>query len=261
MAAVNGHRYLFAQLVRRELRQKYKGSALGVLWYVVNPLVLMGAYTLMFGFVFKLQSIPDFPIFLMVGLVLWTFFQQSLLAAAESLILQGGLIRKARFPRETIPAATVTVQLVTLVAVLVLVAIVAVPIRGSFGAPLLLAPVVLALLFGFVLGCALIVAVLHAYFRDVAPVLAALLLPWFFLSPIFYETKNIHYVTQHPLVGTLLNWVNPLAPFIEAMRAILYAGSGPGWGRMLYALCAASLSLAIGSALFRRMQGELAVVL
>ena len=134
MAAMAGHRYLFAQLVRRELRQKYKGSALGVLWYVVNPLVLMGAYTLMFGFVFKLQSIHDFPLFLMVGLVLWTFFQQSLLAAAESLILQGGLIRKARFPREAIPAATVTVQLVTLVAVLVLVSIVTVPIRGSFGA-------------------------------------------------------------------------------------------------------------------------------
>lgn len=93
------HHYLFQQLVRRELRRKYKGSSLGVLWYVINPLVLMGAYTLMFGHVFKLQTIPDFPIFLMIGLVVWTVFQQSLLAAAESLIDQGGLVRKARIER------------------------------------------------------------------------------------------------------------------------------------------------------------------
>ena len=98
------YRYLFEQLVRRELRRKYKGSSLGVLWYLINPLVLMGAYTLMFGHVFRLQAIPDYPIFLMIGLIVWTFFQQSLLAASDSLIDQGGLVRKARFPREAIPA-------------------------------------------------------------------------------------------------------------------------------------------------------------
>ncbi len=256
-----GYRFLFSQLVRRELRQKYKGSALGLLWYVVNPLVLMGAYTLMFGFVLKLPRAHDYPLFLMVGLVIWTFFQQSLLAAADSLIIQGALIRKARFPRETIPAATVTVQLVTLVGVLSLVSAVTIPLLGTLTAWLLLVPVLLALLFAFVLGCALIVSVLHAYFRDVAPVLAAALLPWFFLSPIFYETRTLGYVQRHPLVGTLLNWVNPLAPFIEGVRAIIYGGGGPGWGRVIYAVCAAAVSLVLGRALFRRMERELAVVL
>jgi hypothetical protein len=94
---VSGHRYLFAQLVRRELRRKYKGSSLGVLWYLINPLVLLGAYTLMFGHVFRLQHFADFPIFLMVGLMAWTFFAQSLLAAAESLIDQGSIVRLARW--------------------------------------------------------------------------------------------------------------------------------------------------------------------
>ena len=86
-----------------------------MLWYLVNPLVLMGAYTLLFGHVFRLQHFPDFPVFLMIGLIAWTFFQQSLLAACDSLIEQGGIVRRARFPRETIPAAAVTVQLVTFV--------------------------------------------------------------------------------------------------------------------------------------------------
>src|SRR5438270_4243317 len=114
------YRYLFTQLVSRELRRKYKGSRLGVLWYLVNPLVLMGAYTLMFGHVLKVQRIPDFPIFLMVGIVVWTFFQQSLLAAADSLIDQAALVRKARFTRESIPAASVAVQLITFAAILLL---------------------------------------------------------------------------------------------------------------------------------------------
>jgi ABC-type polysaccharide/polyol phosphate export permease len=255
------YRFLFSQLVRRELRQKYKGSSLGLLWYVVNPLVLMGAYTLMFGFVLTLPKVPDYPLFLMIGLVLWTFFQQSLISAAESLIAQGSLIRKARFPRETIPAATVTVQLVTLLAVLTLVSFVAIPIRGTFTAWLLLVPLLLALLYGFVLGIAMIAAVLHAYFRDVAPILTAALLPWFFLSPIFFVPSSQPYIKSHHWIGTVLNWVNPLAPFIEAVRAILYDGTGPGWGRLLYATIAAAVALTLGRAVFRRLDGELAVVL
>ncbi|MHB8656974.1 MAG: ABC transporter permease [Solirubrobacteraceae bacterium] len=256
-----GHRYLFSQLVRRELRRKYKGSTLGVLWYLVNPLVLMGAYTLMFGYVFRVQQHPDFPIFVIVGLVVWTFFQQSLLAAAESLIEQGGLVRKTRFPRETIPAATVTVQLVTLSALLVLLIPIAVIVRGNPAPTLLLAPVVIVLLAAFVLGCALIVSVLHAYFRDVAPILTAALLPWFFLSPIFFEPdRSLGFVAHHPWVGTVLDWVNPIAPFIESMRSIVYSGVAPSAGRLLYALCAAAVALTAGVVVFRAMQGELAVV-
>ncbi len=255
------YRFLFTQLVRRELRQKYKGSALGLLWYVVNPLVLMGAYTLMFGFVLKVRHVPDYPVFLMVGLVVWTFFQQSLLAAADSLIVQGALVRKARFPRESIPAATVSVQLVTLVAVLVLVSFVAIPIRGTLTPWLLLVPVMLVLLFGFVLGCSLMVAVLHAHFRDVAPVLTAALLPWFFLSPIFLIPTQQPFVIHHPWVGTVLDWVNPVAPFIEGVRAIIYSGADPGWGRLVYGVGAAAAALLVGRAVFRRFERDLAVVL
>src|SRR3954466_12456089 len=98
------YRYLFDQMLRRELRQKYKGSALGVLWYLVNPLVLMGAYYLMFGLLIPQVKVPDYPVFLMVGLIVWIFFSQSLLSAAPSLINQSALVRKVRFPRETIPA-------------------------------------------------------------------------------------------------------------------------------------------------------------
>jgi len=252
--------YLFDQLVRRELRQKYKGSMLGVLWYVINPLVLMGAYTLLFGVILKTQPIADYPIFLMVGLIAWTFFAQSLLSAAPSLLEQGGLIRKARFPREAIPTSTVTVQLVTFASVMALLTPVAVIVRGSFGPALLLLPIVVVLLYVFVLGLALIVSVLHVYYRDIAPILSAALLPWFFLTPIFYRLHSLGYIDRHPFVGTVLGWFNPMAPFIDVLRSVLYDGTAPDLGRLLYIAVAAAFSLFAGLRVFRAMEGELAVV-
>jgi lipopolysaccharide transport system permease protein len=226
----------------------------------VNPLLLLGAYTLMFGYVIKVQHFPYFPVFLMIGLMVWVFFQQSLTAAAESLIDQGALVRKARFPRETIPAASVVVQLVTLGVILVIVVPLALALRDTAGAALLLLPVVLAALFCFVLGCALIVSVTHAYFRDVSPTLTAVLVPWFFLTPTFLQLDTIPYVQNHPAVRVLLDWVNPLAPFIEALRSILYYGHAPSWGRLVYVLAAGAVFLGFGALLFRRMEGDLAVV-
>ena len=151
-------------------------------------------------------------------------------------------------------------QLITFLAILVLLIPVALAVRGSLTPALLLLPLLVVALFGFVLGCALIVAVLHAYFRDVAPILTAALLPWFFLTPIFFEPNGLAFVQDHPFIGTLLNWVNPVAPFVEGARSILYSGSAP-WGQLLYAVVAAAVTLGAGELLFRRMQGELAVVL
>ncbi len=128
------YRFLFEQMVRRELRQKYKGSALGVLWYLVNPLVLMGAYALVFSVLLKVADIPDYPLFLLVGLIVWVFFSQALLAAAPSLVLNAPLVRKVRFPRETIPASVATVQLVTFLVMLACVLPVALVVRGSLDA-------------------------------------------------------------------------------------------------------------------------------
>jgi ABC-type polysaccharide/polyol phosphate export permease len=251
-------RFLFEQMVRRELRQKYQGSVLGVAWYVVNPLVLMGAYYLMFGVVFRLQDIEDYPLFLIVGLVVWTFFSQAVLGAAPSLLDQGALIRKARFPRETIPAAGVTVQAVIFLVVLGLVVVANLVVRGSLDASWVLLPVLLVALYAFVLGMALGVAVLHAYFRDVAPILSAALLPWFFLSPVFFEPSQI--TGGNEVAEFALTWVNPVAPFIEAVRDVVYGGAWPGAATTLYVLLAAAAVLAGGLAVFRSLQRELAVV-
>jgi ABC-type polysaccharide/polyol phosphate export permease len=254
--------YLFSQLVRRELRQKYKGSALGVLWYFVNPLVLMAVYGVMLGPILKAVDIRDYPIFILAGLLVWLFFAQALIAAATSLVEQSGLVSQVRFPRVTIPAASVTVQLVPLLAMLVVLLPVTLAIRDSASFALLLLVPLLACLFAFTLGLAVIAAVLHAYFRDVQPILNATLLPLFFISGVLFSLQRLPGLAHSGhWVESLLRWGNPIAPFIATVRDVLYDGRVPSGATLAYVLVAALISLACGSLVFRRLEPELAVVL
>jgi ABC-type polysaccharide/polyol phosphate export permease len=255
------YRFLFEQLVRRELRQKYKGSVLGVAWYFVNPLVLMGAYALVFSVLLKVVSIPDYPLFLIAGLIAWVFFSQTLLAGASSLVGNAPLVRKVRFPRETLPAAAATVQLGTFLVMLLLLLPVELIVRGSADPALLLLPVVAALLYALALGFSLAISVLHAHYRDVEPILTAALLPWFFLTPIFLRVDDFPGVRQHPFVGDLLQWANPVAPFVDTLRELLYAGSAPSLGQFAYLVGAGLGALGLGLLVFRRLERDLAVVL
>jgi ABC-type polysaccharide/polyol phosphate export permease len=112
-------------------------------------------------------------------------------------------------------------------------------------------------LYGFVLGFAFAVSILHAYFRDVAPILSAALLPWFFISPIFFRPESI---TERATYRALLEWGNPIAPYITAVRDVVYGGEVPDLAVLGYILAGAVIALALGRALFERLQGELAVV-
>ena len=253
--------FLFEQMVRRELRQKYKGSVLGVFWYLINPVVLMGAYALVFSVLLKVANIADYPLFLIAGLIVWVFFSQALLAAAPCLVESAPLVRKVRFPREAIPASAVVVQLATFLVMLLLLLPVELLIRDSADPALLLLPVIVLLLLGFVLGLSLGVAVLHAHYRDVEPVLAAALLPWFFVTPIFLRVEDLPGIEDRAWLGDLLEWANPVAPFVDAVREILYAGVAPSGGHMAYLAGVAVLALAFGVLAFRRLGRDLAVIL
>jgi ABC-type polysaccharide/polyol phosphate export permease len=254
------YRFLFEQMVRRELRQKYKGSALGVLWYLVNPVVLMGAYALVFSVLLKVANIEHYPMFLIAGLIVWVFFAQALLAAAPSLVENAALVRKVRFPREAIPASVATVQLATFLVMLLLVTPVALIVRDSLDPALLLLPLIAALLFCLVLGLSLALSVLHAHFRDVEPVLAAALLPWFFVTPIFLRVEDLPGLDDRQWLSDLIEWGNPIAPFVDAVRELLYAGAAPSLGHLGYLAAVGLGALALGLLVFRRMERDLAVI-
>lgn len=255
------YRYLFSQLVRRELRQKYQGSILGVVWYLVNPLVLMAVYGVMLDPLLKAVNYADYPIFILVGLTVWLFFSQGLLAAATSFVEQAGLVSKVRFPRELVPAASVTVQLIPMFAMLVVLVPVALAVRGTASAAVLLLLPLIVCLFALTLGLSLIASVLHAHFRDVQPVLTAALLPWFFISGVLFSLQQLPGLHNHHWVEPLLRWVNPIAPFIDTARSVLYSGHAPSTATLGYVVAAGAVSLVVGTAVFRSLEGELAVVL
>ena len=118
-AEILHHRELFANLFRRDFRAKYKGSVLGVLWSLVNPLVLMGIYTLVFSVLFPVSQVPHYPLYLLSGLAIWVFLAGSLPTSARSLLDNANLIKKVRFPRQLTAFSTVATQLVALAAILV----------------------------------------------------------------------------------------------------------------------------------------------
>jgi ABC-type polysaccharide/polyol phosphate export permease len=195
-------------------------------------------------------------------LLVWLFFSQALLGAATSLVDQAGLISQVRFPRQSIPAAAVAVQLVPMLAMLVVLLPVAVAVLGNGSLSLLLLVPLIVCLFAFTLGLALIAAALHAHFRDVQPILNATLLPLFFISGVLFSLQRLPGLAHSShWVESALRWGNPVAPFVEAFRTVLYSGRAPSAATLGYVVVAALISVTAGWLVFRRLQAELAVVL
>ncbi|MEW6582478.1 MAG: ABC transporter permease [Actinomycetota bacterium] len=261
--AIRRHRPLFVSLLKREVRQRYKGSALGLLWTFIAPLSVMLAYALVFHYVYRVVDIPDYPLFLLSGMVTWFLFAGGAQGAAQSLVGNANLIKKVRFPRELIPASVVGSHLVTAVAMLaVLVPVNLAVVPAARSATLVLLPVALLLITALTVGFALIVAALNVYFRDVEHILGALLLPWFFLTPIFYTPDSLPGGAQSfQWLADVLNWGNVVAPFVVVTRDAIFHGEWPSAGQLGYCVAAAAGMLAIGLAVFRRLEREMAVEL
>ena len=107
------YRELFSNLFRRDFQAKYKGSLLGVLWSLLNPLILLGVYLLVFGVIFPSPQIPHYPLYLLAGLACWIFFATSMQSAARSLVDSAELVKKVRFPRQLVAFSMVATQAVT----------------------------------------------------------------------------------------------------------------------------------------------------
>jgi ABC-type polysaccharide/polyol phosphate export permease len=259
-ADVVRYRELFGNLFRRDLQAKYRGSALGVLWTIVNPIMLMGVYLLVFSVVLKARfaNVPHYPLFLLSGLAVWTFFAAALQSATRSMLDNANLIRKIRFPRQLVPLSVVGAHLVSFAAMLVLLLILNAAVLPRVRATELLAIPLALLIVGFVAGLALAAASLNVLFRDVEFIVAALLVPWFFLTPIIYPLTS-GTLAQHTHVIWVIHWVNPLSPAVQAIRAPLFLGQMPFWGDALYLVVACGIALALGAYVFTRVDDQIAI--
>jgi ABC-type polysaccharide/polyol phosphate export permease len=258
-ADVYRYRELLGNLFRRDLQAKYRGSALGVLWTVANPVMLMGVYLLVFGVVWKspFANGDNYALFLLSGLVLWTFFAAAVQSATRSMLDNANLIRKTRFPRQLVPLSVVFAHVVSFTAMLGLLLVINFVALSRVRATEWLAIPLCVLFVGLVSGIGLLTASLNVLFRDVEFIVAALLVPLFFLTPILYGLDTVSSKHQH--IGEVIHWVNPLAPAVQAVRAPLFAGTLPHWTDALYLVLACVISLALGAFVFLRVDDQIAI--
>jgi lipopolysaccharide transport system permease protein len=259
-ADVVRYRELFGSLFRRDLRAKYRGSVLGLGWSLLHPLVLMLVYLLVFSVLWKVSEVgsEDYWLFLLCGLPAWVFFATASQAASRSLLENANLIRKVRFPRQLVPLSIVGTNLVGFAVMLGVVVVLSLWRIPEARTTVWLAFPLAALFACIVAGFALAVASLNALYRDVEHLLAALLLPWFFLTPILYSLDKLPGVADYPLADFFLHWVNFLTPPVEAMRTVLFAGDLPGAADTIYTVVAAVVALAVGAYVFNRADDRIA---
>lgn len=258
------YRSLLKNLVKRDVKVRYRNSVLGVAWSLLNPLLMMLVFSLIFGKLMPREDIRAYPIFFLVGLLPWQFFTGSMLSGTVSTTTNSSMIKKIYFPRELLPTSAVLSNLVNFS----LAFIVLVVFLYAFGIGLTwYALWVLPILFTqiiFMLGLSLISSALNVFYRDVIMILDVVLLAWFFLTPIIYPLEwlgnevTILGMSFEPAV--VMRWINPMASIIDGYRTVLWgtmASNGPVSMDPLYLLrtfLTAVIICLLGYLLFMRLK-------
>jgi lipopolysaccharide transport system permease protein len=222
------YRELVVNLVKRELKARYKNSALGFFWSLLNPLCMMLVFTFVFTVMMPNSKITNFPIFFLCGFLPWQYFSSGVMTSMGSIVYNSNLVKKVYFPREALPIGTVLAALVNFLLALV-VLFGAILITQTHLSPYLWQlPFVIFIQTCFVLGMALILSTLNVFYRDTMMIMDVVLQAWFFLTPVFYP---IGALPQHYLlfgvdvnVQRLMFYLNPMASLIAAYRDLLYWG-------------------------------------
>jgi ABC-2 type transport system permease protein len=177
---------LLSNLVARDLKTRYRGSVLGVFWSLLNPLLLMLVYTVVFSVIVRV-NIQPYPIFLLSGLVPWNIFAQTLTIATTSVTDNAGIVRKVYFPLVILPLSAVASTAVHFLISLGLLAVLAIMFQVGIGISLVFLPLLLVLQILFSTGVGCLLAAGQVYFRDVQYFLSVLVTVWFFGTPIVYS--------------------------------------------------------------------------
>lgn len=249
---IYNYRTMIASLIQRDLRGRYKGSVLGFAWTFLNPLLQLVVYTAVFSTIMR-AGIEDYYLFLFVALIPWIFFSASLTGGASCIWSQKELVKKIYFPREVLPIAHVTCQLVNMLFSFVIVfAALLISGRGINLAVLpYLIPVILVE-YLLALGIAFISSSLTVYFRDLEHILVNIAMAWQFLSPVMYSVDMV----PEKLQGIFM--MNPMSSVIIAYRDILYYHQAPHMKTLVTAVCLGVGLLVIGWFLFGRLEKHFA---
>ncbi len=212
---------LIRELAITGFKLKFKGSFFGYLWSLMRPLFLFIILYLVFTFVFKLgKAIPNYPVYLLIGVTLWGFFVEATAVVMSSIVASGDLIRKIYFPRIVIPVAMGLTSFITLLLNMVVVFGFVLFSRIPIGPSILLLPLYLVEFYVFTLGIALFLSAVYVRFRDIGPIWEIVSQALFYGTPILYSLALVNHVW---LVRLMM--INPLAQMIQGIR-LSFLGTG-----------------------------------
>ena len=252
-------RGLLFQLVRRDFQQRFIGSAVGWIWGLIHPLVLLISWTFVFSVCLHVK-LPEgqpgsYPLFLFAGMLPWLLFSETVQRSSSSLLEHASLITKTVFPSEMVPISVFLSSLVShLMALVLLIAAVEIWLR-TLSPALIVLPLYMLLLGLLAIGIGWIVAALQVYLRDTAQVLIVALTFWFWLTPIFIFEE------QFPRPFRVLLYANPLAYVVRAYRQVLLATQMPSLADFSVVAAYGVVTFAIGGLIFRHLKRGFADVL
>jgi ABC-2 type transport system permease protein len=213
------NRALLRELVATEFKLRYQGSALGYLWSLFRPLFLFGILLVVFGFILKIRSsIEHYPIYLLLGIVLWSFFAEATNNGLQSIVGRGDLIRKINFPKYIIVISGTISALINLGISMVVVAIFMIASGVELRPVALLFPVIILELYLFALAVAFFLAALYVKYRDITYIWELGLQAAFYATPILYP---LSFVTDKSLLLAKLMLLNPMAQIVQDARYVL----------------------------------------
>jgi lipopolysaccharide transport system permease protein len=276
---------LLRELVRRDLQSRHKGSALGALWSLLNPLLYMIVYTAVFSRLVRFGTscpsggAPPYPVFLLSALLAWNFFSQGVGYGLRSVTDNATLVKKVAFPRVLLTLSATIAALANYLISLVLLVPLLIFFHIGVGLPLLLAPLLILIVFGMTFGLGLLVAAGNVYFRDVDYIQGIALQVWFFLTPIIYPLALVAKVKtggtdlRLHLFGLTIGpfaaiaYLNPLTWISVGFQDIVACNFWPAYDPTTginhavglgYAAVVAALLMGAGLLVFRRAEGRFA---
>ena len=250
---------LSLSFAKRELLGRYKGSALGIAWAVLTPVVMIAIFTFIFAGIFGArfgadQSHWDYALYLFCGLLPWSMFQESVQQSANTIVVHSNLVKRVVFPLEALPAAQVFAALGNQLFATIALLIASVIIRQQLEVTALWLPVLLIPQILFALGAAWLIASLGVFLRDIAQGVTLLLMAWMYLTPIIYPESIV------PEQFRTLIDLNPFTRLVRSYRHIFLDGSAPDWPGLAYFSAVALLVFLFGYWWFARTRKSFADV-
>ena len=244
---IYNYRELLKNNVKKEIRGKYKNSALGVVWTFLNPLLQLLVYALIFPLILKTTQ-PYYVIFVCVGLIPWTFFTTSVSQSAWTVIANGNIVKKVYFPREILPISVVTSAMVNfLISTIIIVAFCFIYGLG-LTKYIVFFPIVLIIQYILQLGIAFILSAFTVYFRDLEHFIQIILQVMFYATPIVYSSDTI------PEAFRFIINLNPMAHIINAYRSIFYNQTMPDFKALGILFLISTIFCIVGYFIFTKLQ-------